>query len=130
MLVRLIPVHSRSMIRKPIAKNRHHPWPPPKIRLARYLLPLIILGLAVHLLLPQIASLKDSINVLRSMSWWLVDLAVIAQVCSYLGSGYLLKAIVDLGKPKLSIIRGVLITLASASIGLVAGGWVGAAAAT
>jgi uncharacterized protein (TIRG00374 family) len=93
-------------------------------------LPLIIIGLAVHLLLPQIASLKDSVSVVRSMSVWLVSLAVIAQVCSYLGSGYLLKAIVDLGQPRLSILRGVLITLASTSIGLVAGGWVGAAAAT
>lgn len=85
------------MNRKPIHKTRHHPWPPPKIRLARYLLPLMILGLAVHLLLPQIASLKDSTHVIRSMSLWLVILAVIAQGCSYLGSGYLLKAIVDLG---------------------------------
>ncbi len=115
---------------KPIDKTRHHPWPPPKIRLARYLLPLIVIGLAVHLLLPQIASLEDSINVVRAMSLWLVSLAVIAQICSYLGSGYLLKAIVDLGQTKLSLMRGVLITLASASIGLVAGGWVGAAAAT
>jgi uncharacterized protein (TIRG00374 family) len=108
----------------------HPRWPPPRIRLARYLLPLMILGLAVHLLLPQITSLEASINVIRSMSLGLVSLAVIAQVCSYLGSGYLLKAIVNLGQARLSMIRGVLITLASTSIGLVAGGWVGAAAAT
>jgi uncharacterized protein (TIRG00374 family) len=115
---------------KTIDKTQHHPWPPPKIRLARYLLPLFIIGLAIHLLLPQIASLEDSINVIRSMSLWLVSLAAIAQVCSYLGSGYLLKVIVDLGQSRLSVVRGVLITLAAASIGLVAGGWVGAAAAT
>lgn len=118
------------MIRKPVDKTRHHSWPPPKIRPARYLLPLIIIGLAVHLLLPQIASLEDSVSVIRSMSLWLVSLAVIAQVCSYVGSGYLLKVIVDLGQARLLILHGVLITLASASIGLVAGGWVGAAAAT
>ena len=118
------------MNRNPNHKTRHHPWPPPRIRLARYLLPLIIIGLAVHLLLPQITSLEDSINVIRSMSLWLVLLAVLAQGCSYLGSGYLLKAIIDLGQTQYSILRGVLITLASASIGLVAGGWVGAAAAT
>ncbi len=111
-------------------KIHHHPWPAPKIRWARYLLPLLIIGLAIHLLLPQIASLESSIGVIRSMSPWLVSLAVIAQVCSYLGSGYLLKVIVDLGQSRLSIVRGALITLASASIGLVAGGWVGAAAAT
>jgi uncharacterized protein (TIRG00374 family) len=111
-------------------KIHHHAWPPPKTRLARYLLPLLILGLAVHLLLPQIASLKNSIDVIRSMSLRLVSLAAIGQICSYLGSGYLLKVIVDLGQSRLSIARGALITLASASIGLVAGGWVGAAAAT
>jgi glycosyltransferase 2 family protein len=121
---------SRRMTGKTINKPLHHGLPPPKIRLARYLLPLIILGLAVHLLLPQIASLEDSISVVRSMSLWLVGLAVIAQVCSYLGSGYLLKVIVGLGQSRLSIGRGVLITLAATSIGLVAGGWVGAAAAT
>ena len=115
---------------KTIHKTPHHPWPPPKIQLARYLPLLIIIGLAVHLLLPQITSLENSFNVIRSMSLWLVSLAVIAQVCSYLGSGYLLKVIVDLGKSRLSVIRGALITLAAASIGLVAGGWVGAAAST
>jgi uncharacterized protein (TIRG00374 family) len=106
------------------------PWPPRKIRLARYLLPLLIMGLAIHLLLPQIASLENSISIVRSMSPWLVGLAALAQICSYLGSGYLLKVIVDLGQSRLSIVRGALITLAATSIGLVAGGWVGAAAAT
>ncbi len=113
-----------------IDKPRHHPWPRPKVRWARYLLPLIIIGLAIHLLLPQIVSFENSINVIRSMSWWLVSLTVVAQVCSYLGSGYLLKVIVDLGKSRLSVFRGALITMAAASIGLVAGGWVSGAAAT
>jgi uncharacterized protein (TIRG00374 family) len=115
---------------KSVNKTSHHPWAPPKVRLARYLPLLIVFGLAVHLLLPQITSLENSISVVRSMSLWLVSLAVIAQVFSYLGSGYLLKVIVDLGKSRFSIFRGALITLAAASIGLVAGGWVGAAAAT
>lgn len=118
------------MKEKTIHKIQHRPWPPLKIRLARYLPPLIIIGLAVHLLLPQIASLENSISVVRSMSLGWVGMAAIAQVCSYLGSGYLLKAIVDLNQSRLSIARGALITLAAASIGLVAGGWVGAAAAT
>jgi len=115
---------------KPINTTHHHSWSSPRIRLARYLLPLIIFGLAVYLLLPQIETLEDSINVIRSMSVWLIGLAVIAQVCSYLGSGYLLQVIVDLGPAHLSIVRGALITLAAYSVGLVAGGWVGAAAAT
>jgi glycosyltransferase 2 family protein len=64
------------------------------------------------------------------MSPWLVGLALLTQIGSYFGRGYLVKAIVDLGKTRLSLGRGVLIALASGSIGLVAGGWVGAAAAT
>jgi glycosyltransferase 2 family protein len=112
--------------------NQKHrrPWSKSKIKLVRYLLPLLLIGLAIHLLLPQIASLENSIKVMRSMSPQLVCLAAIAQVCSYLGSGYMLKALTDLGQSRLSIVRGTLITLASYSIGLVTGSWVGEAAAT
>lgn len=102
----------------------------PKIKLAGYLLALIIIILAVVKFLPQITTLENSIIVLRSMSVWLVILAVAAQVCSYLGSGYLLKTIVNLGQSRLSIFRGALITMAGASIGLVAGGWLSTAAVT
>jgi uncharacterized membrane protein YbhN (UPF0104 family) len=91
---------------------------------------LIIIGLAVHIFLPQMTSIEESIRVLRSLLPWLVGLALLAQIGSYVGRGYLLKAIVDLGKTRLSLGRGVLIAFASGSIGLVAGGWVGAAAAT
>jgi uncharacterized protein (TIRG00374 family) len=104
--------------------------PAPKIRLWRYLPILIILGLAVHLLLPQIATLESSWSVVLKMIWWAVALAVMAQVFSYLGSGFTLHSILDTNREKLSTVRGALITLAAYSIGLVAGGWVGAAAAT
>lgn len=102
----------------------------PKIKLVGYLLALIIIILAVVKFLPQITTLENSIIVLRSMSVWLVILAVTAQVCSYLGSGYLLKTIVNLGQSRLSIFRGALITMVAASIGLVAGGWLSTAAVT
>lgn len=90
---------------------------------------LIVLGLAIHVLLPQITSLEDSIHLLRTMSPWLVSLACLAQIGSYLGNGYLVKSIVDLGQTKLSLRRGLSIALASGSIGLI-GGWGGAGAAT
>lgn len=102
----------------------------PKIRLWRYIPILIILGLAVHLLVPQITTLANSWSVVQSMTWWAVALAVIAQTLSYLGSGYMLYAILDNNQQKLSMLKGTLITMASYSIGLVAGGWVGGAAAT
>ena len=106
--------------------------PEPSITLihaARYLLPLIILGLAVHLILPQLTTLEHSYQVIKGMLLWAVALAIAAQIASYLGSGYLLKALVSLSGSKLTTLRGTLITLAGASFGMVAGGMVGSAAA-
>jgi glycosyltransferase 2 family protein len=103
---------------------------PPKIRPWRYLPILIVLGLAVYLLLPQIATLENSWSVVQSMTWWAVALAAVSQVLSYLGSGFMLHAILDIEQQKLSLWKGALIAMASYSIGLVAGGWVGGAAAT
>lgn len=102
----------------------------PRIRLWRYLPILIILGLAVHLLLPQIADLTKSWSIIQQMPWWAVSLAILAQILSYVGSAFMLQAILANGQGQLSLSRGLLITLASNSIGLVAGGWVGSAAAT
>jgi uncharacterized protein (TIRG00374 family) len=102
----------------------------PKKRLWRSLLILIILGLAVHLLLPQITDLASSWSVVQGMIWWAIALAGLAQVCSYLGNGYMLHAILAPYRENLSTLKGVLITIAAFSVGLVAGGWVGTAAAT
>jgi uncharacterized protein (TIRG00374 family) len=102
----------------------------PQIRPWRYIPTLIIVGLAVYLLLPQIATLKNSWLVVQHMIWWAVALAVVSQVLSYLGAGYMLHAILDIEHQKLAIWKGALITMGSVSIGLVAGGWVGGAAAT
>jgi uncharacterized protein (TIRG00374 family) len=115
---------------KPMNKTLRQPASPPKVRLVGYLLILVIIVLAVVKFLPQVTTLENSIIVLRSMSIWLVILAVAAQVCSYLGSGYLLKTIVNPGQARLSIFRGALITMVGASIGLVAGGWLSTAAVT
>lgn len=102
----------------------------PKRRWWLFLTLLFILGLATHLLLPQIATFEKSLAVLKSMTWWLVVSAALAQLLSYLGSGYMLQAIVANRDKNFSIWQGVLITLASYSVGLVAGGWIGGAAAT
>jgi uncharacterized protein (TIRG00374 family) len=100
------------------------------VQALRYLIPLIVLGLAVHLVIPQITSLEHSIQVIRQMALWAVALAVLAQAASYLGSGYLLKAIAQLSESPLSIVKATLIVLAAASLGMVAGGMVGSAAMT
>jgi len=110
--------------------DRERPVAPPKIRLWRSLPILITMGLAVHLLLPQITTLEKSWSVVQDMAPWAVALAIIAQVLSYAGSGYTLHALLDANQERLSVLDGGLITMASYSIGLVAGGWVGGAAAT
>lgn len=110
--------------------EHQQPAPPPKLRPWRYLPILVILGLVVHLLVPQITALKNSWSVIQEMTWWVVALAIVAQALSYAGSGYMLHAIIAVNQQKLSTLKGVLITLAANSIGLVAGGWVGGDAAT
>ncbi len=98
--------------------------------IARYLPTLLILGLAVYVLLPQLTNLTDSIAVIERLQVWALALAVVAQTLSYWGSGYLLRALASLAEDRLTVLRGALITLAAGSMGLVAGGLVGSAAAT
>ena len=102
----------------------------PKIRPWRYIPILIVLGLAAYLLVPKITTLENSWSVVKKMIWWAVGLTVVAQVFSYLGSGFMLHAILDQDQNKLSMWKVALITMAAFSVGLVAGGWVGSAAAT
>ena len=106
---------------------RFHPVvvQPPHVRLLRYMPTLILLGLAVHLLLPQIASLEHSVGVFKEMTWWLVALAAASQITSYFATGYLVKSIVTMTRERLDLLRGIAIVLSANSVGLVAGGMVG-----
>ena len=94
------------------------------------LVTLLVLGLAVHLILPQITALKISWNVLTSMRYWAVALAIAAQFLSYLGNGSLLQQMLSIANEQLSLWRSTLVVFGAASIGLVAGGMVGSSAAT
>jgi uncharacterized membrane protein YbhN (UPF0104 family) len=100
------------------------------IRLGRYVLPLVLFGVAVHLILPQIASLEHSLQVIKGMAWWAVALAIAMQLLSYLGSGYLLQALAAVSGQRLSLLRGTAIFAASVSVGLVGGGPMGSIAMT
>ncbi|WP_440955457.1 lysylphosphatidylglycerol synthase transmembrane domain-containing protein [Methanosarcina sp. Mfa9] len=105
-------------------------FPPPLIlRAGRYLPTLIFLGFAVNLILPELASVEESLQVIKTMVLWAVLLAALAQVIRYMGSGYLLHSIVANVNQKLSVSRGALITIAAASVGLLAGGPLGNGAA-
>lgn len=98
-------------------------------RLVRSTLTLLFLGLAVHILLPQIATLQRSLDVVRALRPWAVALAVLAQLTSYLGSGYLLHAIAALVESPLPVARGALINVAAQSVGVLGSGNVGYGAA-
>ncbi|MFZ3069911.1 MAG: YbhN family protein [Anaerolineaceae bacterium] len=90
---------------------------------------LVLLGIAVYLLLPQIATLENSWNVLKKMTLWAVGLAFLAQVLSYLSSGFLMQKTLAITLQSVSWMRSTLIVLGSASIGMVAGGTLGSSAA-
>jgi uncharacterized protein (TIRG00374 family) len=111
-------------------KSNNSQVTPPKIHPWRYLPIIIILGLGVHLLVPQITQLEHSWAVVKNLTWWAVALAVIAQILSYLGNGFLLHNLASTEQNKLTIFKGALISMASASVGLVAGGWLTGAAVT
>ena len=104
--------------------------PPLALKAGRHLLTLIFLGLAVHLILPQLASVESSLQVIRTMALWAVFLAAFAEIISYIGYGYLINSILAIVDQQLSILKGACITLAAASMGMLAGGTLGNAAAT
>lgn len=127
-------INRQEGLQAPENKDNNHKSlvsPPPLVlKAGRYLPTLIFLGLAVHLILPQLASVEASLQVIKTMALWAVLLAALAQTISYMGSGYLLHSIAATVNQKLSVPRGILITLAAASIGLLAGGPLGNGAAT
>lgn len=91
----------------------------------RWIVVLVLLGLAVHLLLPQLGSLQESARVLRTMRPWAVGLAILSEILSYVALGYMMKRIVGLTGQVLTLHRAFGVTLASGAVGLVAGGLVG-----
>ena len=103
--------------------------PPTRKKIWRYLVVVVVLGLAVNIFLPKIADLQNAWGVVRGFAWWAVLLAFLAEVGAYLGYGYCLRSIVAIHNYDISVTKGALISLGSYSIGMVAGGWVSATAA-
>lgn len=91
---------------------------------------LVFFGVGVYLLLPQLNSVQRSMYVLKNLKYWALALAVICEAMSYVGSGYLINSLLGLFNDRVSLWRSILIVLASASIGMVAGGMVGSSAAS
>ena len=89
---------------------------------------LIFLGAGVHLLIPQLTSIQNSMEVLKNLKYWALAVAIACEFLSYVGSAYLLVSIVGLFHDRISIWRSLVIELASASFGMVAGGMFGSGA--
>jgi len=104
--------------------NLEQQTPPPKKKVWRFVILLIVLGLAVNLLLPQISNLTEALKVVQKMTWWAVGLAAVAEAISYLSYGYCINAIVKSRKEHLPVPKATLMVMSAMSIGLVAGGWV------
>ena len=99
-------------------------------KVIRAILLLLVLGLVLHLLLPQLNTFRQSWIVIQAMPQWLVILAAAAQVLSLTGSALLLRLGVAVVGQRLSLISGLIIALASSSIGLLAGGMMTSIAGT
>lgn len=91
---------------------------------------ILILGLAVNLFLPKILNINEAVTVLRGMIWWLVLIALVSESLVYISYGFSLKSVLDIQGHNLSVLECTAIFLSSYSIGIVAGGWLGSAAAT
>jgi uncharacterized protein (TIRG00374 family) len=106
---------------------------PPRVKAKRsrlrFVITLVLIGLLLNLVLPRVASLNGSLEVLRRLQpWWLLAGAG-AQLLCRVAQGLTMRWMVK-GKRKLGVWRATLINLAGWSVGLLAGGLVGFASAT
>jgi glycosyltransferase 2 family protein len=100
---------------------------PPQRKLRRNLLLLLFLGGALYLILPRWLAMQHALAVLSHLNIFFVALAVVAQMLSYLGSGYLLRSVMRVTPNPISVFDGALVTLAANSVGTLGGGAPGTA---
>jgi len=91
---------------------------------------LVLLAIAVHAILPQLATLESTAAELRQMRWWAVGLAAIAQAVSLGAYGYTVQSVARLTRDRIGGFTAVRVALAATSVGLVSGGPLGFGAAT
>ena len=102
----------------------------PMKKVRRYLFFLLLLGLAVYFLLPRISAMQHALLVVSTLRVSFVLLGLGAQLLSYLGSGYLLRSVVNPRNNAVSIFDGALVTAAANSVGTLGGGVLGTAGMT
>ena len=98
---------------------------PPRTKAWRHLFLLVAAGIGLYFLLPQIAPIEHALRVAATLRISFVILSLMAQSLSYLGSGYLLRAVVRLIATPVSTIDGALITMGANSVGTLGGGVLG-----
>jgi uncharacterized protein (TIRG00374 family) len=99
-------------------------------RTVRWLALIVVAGAVVHVLVPLLAPLEQSLGVARSLPPLLVLVALLLQALSYVGSGILLHHALRLVGSSISVVRGMALTLAASSVSLIAGGTMGFAVTT
>lgn len=116
---------------EPVTGNLESVPAVPMKKVRRYLFLLLLLGLAVYFLLPRIAAMKHALLVVSTLRVPFVLLGIAAQILSYLGSGYLLRWVVNpQNEAAVSIVDGALVTAAANSVGTLGGGVLGTAGMT
>jgi glycosyltransferase 2 family protein len=101
----------------------------PHIRWRRTLPLLLLLAIAVHVVLPQLATLESTADELRRMRWWAVALALMAQAISIWAYGYTIRSVARLTGDTIGGFAAARVALAAASVGVISGGPVGFGAA-
>lgn len=62
-------------------------------KIIRYIIPLIVIGVGVGILLVKMTTFEHTLEVIQTMPLWLLGLAALAQLTSYLGSGFVLRSL-------------------------------------
>lgn len=114
----------------PLPRLRPIHFPTPSKQWLQRLFTLLMASIAIYLLLPQITDLEKSWQTVRTLRWQWVALAALAQTVSYVGSGYLLHALVGLAHEHLSVGRGIVLATAGDGVGPLFGGVIGKSAST
>jgi len=102
---------------------------PLNLRLLRFVPMIVVLGLVVHLVLPRIDSIEDSLETMRTLAPWALALAVVAEVLSYVANGSVLQSVIRLAGDELPLRRAIAIELGAGTVALVAAGALGFGAA-
>ena len=101
----------------------------PVILRARVWIPLLaFVAFAIHYLLPRLATVEGSLDLVRSLRVLPLLLALVAEALSYVANGWLLWTTITFSKERVSLRRCVAIVTAASTVSLVAAGVIGYAA--